>query len=260
MKSAERSKRSSALNAKDLNDYHKKVMQTSQLLLVVVGDIDADVLRKKIAGTLGKLPRGNYKEEPLPEIDFSKSTLDVVERDLPTNYVQGVFKAPSLSNPDYSAMRVAMAILQANVYQEVRLKRQLSYAPNADLNSSAANTAFIYVTAVDANQSVRLMLDEINNLKTLDVNKDYISTIGGNSLTIYYLDQQTNGAQAAELAKYELIGGGWRNSFDFLNRILEVTPADVQRVSKKYMTNIRFIIIGDPKAINEGIFLQKSDN
>ena len=34
-----------------------------------------------------------------------------------------------------------------------------------------------------------------------------------------------------------------------------VTPEDVQRVSKKYMTNIRFIVLGDPAAINRQMFL-----
>ena len=93
--------------AKELSDYHQKVMQTSRLLLVVVGDVDPNELKTRIAGTLGKLPRGEYKEQVFPALDFSKATLDVTTRTLPTNYVQGVFNAPSLNNPDYYAMRVA---------------------------------------------------------------------------------------------------------------------------------------------------------
>ncbi|MGI8848709.1 MAG: M16 family metallopeptidase, partial [Pyrinomonadaceae bacterium] len=44
-------------SAKDLSDYHQKIMQTSRLLLVVVGDIDAKELQTSVAATLGKLPR-----------------------------------------------------------------------------------------------------------------------------------------------------------------------------------------------------------
>jgi predicted Zn-dependent peptidase len=242
--------------SKDLRDYHKKMMETSRLLLVVVGDIDANDLKKRVTETLGKLPRGNYKETPYPALDFSKATVDVSTRTLPTNYIQGVFNAPPLGSPDYSAMRVAMTLLQGRVFQEVRVKRQLSYAPNAELNTLSANTANIYVTAVDANQAVSVMLNEINDLKTTPVDADLLSNISGHFLTLYYLEQQTNGAQAAELAKYELIGGGWRNSFEFLNRIREVKPDDVQAVSKKYMKNIRFAVVGDPLAINKEIFLQ----
>ncbi len=244
------------LTVKDLSEYHRKVMQTSQLLLVVVGDIDARDLQTRVAATLGKLPRGNYKEQAFPALDFSKATLDVTPRTLPTNYVQGVFNAPSPNNPDYYAMRVAVALLQSRVFDEVRVKRQLSYAPNAELDSFAVNTGNIYVTAVDANQAVSVMLNEVKNLQTRTINPEILSSIAGHFLTMYYLAQETNGAQAAEIAKYELIGGGWRNAFQFLDRVREVTPQDIQAVSNKYIKNIRFVVIGNPQAVNKDIFLQ----
>lgn len=245
-----------ALTAKDLSEYHKNIMQASRLLLVVVGDIDANELKKKVAATLGKLPRGEYKEQSYPALDFSKATVDVTSRALPTNYVQGVFNAPSLNNPDYYAMRVAVLILQARIFQEVRVKRQLSYAPNAELASYASNTGTIYVTAVDANRAVSVMLDEVNKMKTQQIRAEVIPSIAGPFLTLHYIDQETNAAQARELAKYELIGGGWRNSFDFLEKIRAVTPEQIQEVSKKYMKNIRFVVVGDPAAVNKEIFLQ----
>jgi zinc protease len=247
-----------ALTPADLQAYHAGLMQTSRLLLVVVGDIDPNELRTKVAATFGKLPRGDYKEQPLPALDFSKSTLDVTPRTIQTNYVKGVFNAPSLNNPDYFPMRVAMTILQQLVYEEVRVKRQLSYAPDAELNLSAANSANIYVTAVDANQAVKVMLDQIGFLKTNPINERAISGMAGQFLTNYYVGQETNTAQVAELARYELIGGGWRNSFEFLNRIREVKPADIQTVANKYMKNLRFVVIGNPSAIDRSIFLQSA--
>ena len=247
----------SRFTAADLRAYHQKTFRTSQLLLVIVGDLDAKDLQKRIADSFGKLPRGDYKEQPLPALNFAEPTLDVTSRTLPTNYIQGVFNAPSLNNPDYYAMRVATAMLRDRVFEEVRVKRNLSYAPNADLGSLASNTANIYVTAVDANQAISVMLNEINDLKQESVSADEISAVTGQFLTTYYLGQETNVAQAAELARYELTGGGWRNSFEFLNKVNEVKPADVQRVAQKYMKNLRFIVLGNPTAINRQIFLQK---
>ena len=246
-----------AFKPADLKAYHKKMMETSRLLLVIVGDVDANELQKKVAATLGKLPRGNYKETAYPAIDFSKPTVDITERALPTNYIKGVFNAPSLSSQDYYAMRVAIAVLQSRVYNEVRLKRQLSYAPNAELDTNEANTANIYVTTEDANQSVDVMLDEVEKMRTQLINEKAVSGIAGHFLTLYYMDQETNAAQARELGKYELIGGGWRNAFTFLDKVKEVTPQQVRTVSQKYMKNIRFIVIGDPASVNKDIFLRK---
>ncbi|MEP6850611.1 MAG: pitrilysin family protein [Acidobacteriota bacterium] len=248
----------SSFTPADLAAYHAKMMQTSRLLLVIVGDIDPNELKAKVAATLGKLPRGEYKEAPLPSIDFSKPTLDVTSRTIPTNYVQGVFAAPSLTSPDYYPMRVAVTILQELVYQEVRVKRNLSYAPSADMNTFASNTANIYVTAVDANQAVSVMLDQINDLKTELIQDDRISGMAGQFLTNYYLRQETNAAQAGELARYELLGGGWRNSFEFLNKIREVKPEDVKTVANKYMKNLRFVVIGNPASVNKAVFIPAS--
>jgi predicted Zn-dependent peptidase len=70
----------------------------------------------------------------------------------------------------------------------------------------------------------------------------------------YYLGQETNAAQAANLAEYELIGGGWRNSLLFLEKLRTVTPPEVQRVSQKYMRNIRFVVLGNPQQIDKNVF------
>ena len=240
----------------DLRAYHKKTMETSRLMLVIVGDLDAAVLKNKIAATLGKLPRGAYKEPVVRGFDFSKPTLDVTARELPTNYIQGVFDAPSIKSPDFYAMRVATTLLRERVFEEVRTKRNLSYAPSADMGSLSINSANLYVTAVDANQAVSVMLDEINGLKTEPVTERDISGVAGQFLTTYFIGQETNAAQAAELARYELVGGGWRNAFEFINRVKQVKPADVQRVSQKYMKNLRFVVLGRPSSIDRTVFLQ----
>ncbi len=245
----------SRFKAEDLRAYHQKIMQTSQLLLIIVGDVDAAGVQKMVTDTLGKLPRGTYKPKPVPAISFSKPTLDVTSRALQTNYVEGIFAAPSLGSPDYYAMRVAVSVLAGRVFQEVRVKNNLSYAPAAEMSNMAANTANISVSAIEANRAVSLMLSEIDKLKTVPIERSDILETGGYFLTTYYIKQETNAAQAAELATYELIGGGWRNSGNFLDRIRSVTPADVQRVSQTYFKNIRFVVIGNPAQIDRSIFV-----
>src|SRR5205085_8649061 len=79
----------SRLTAEDLRAYHQRVMQTSHLLLVIVGDLDAAQLKSRLASTFGKLPRGDYKAQTPPALVFNASTLDVTTRELPTNYIQG---------------------------------------------------------------------------------------------------------------------------------------------------------------------------
>ena len=248
----------SRLTLDDIRKYHQQMMQTSRLLLVVVGDLDVADMRQKVTAAFGKLPRGNYHTEPMPQLSFTKSSVEVIQRGLPTNYVQGLFTAPPLTASDIYPMSVASNLLRDRVFEEVRVRRNLSYAPNAFLSSQGANVGGIYVTAVDANQAVSVMLDQIKRLQTKPATEEDITGVVSQFLTSYYLGQETNAAQAANLAEYELIGGGWRNSFEMLSRLSSVTPEEVQRVAQKYMRNIRFVVLGDPKSIDTNVFTNQT--
>ncbi len=250
------------LSAEDLRAYHKSVMQTSRLLLVIVGDLDPAPLKARITAAFGKLPRGDYKAPALPQLVFNSSTLEVTTRNLPTNYIQGYYTAPPITSPDIYPMEVASSLLRDRVFEEVRAKRNMSYAPNAFLNTQAANIGGIYVTATDqyANDAVRVMLGEITRLQREPVSREDITAVTAQFLTTYYISQETNAAQAASMAEYELIGGGWRNSLSFLEKLRAVTPADVQRVSQKYMRNIRFVVLGNPAKIDKSVFIGQAGN
>ena len=253
------SKSIGSLTVDDLKRYHQQMMQTSRLLLVIIGDLEVAPVRRLVESSFGKLPRGTYKDVPVPPLSFTTSTVAVTPREIPTNYITGVFTAPPLTSPDIYPLRIASSILQNRVFVEVRSKRNLSYAPDAFLGSQAANTGGIYVTAVDANQAVRLMLDEITRLQRDEVTAEELTGTTQHFLTRYYLGQETSGAQAGELAQAELIGGGWRNSAQFIERLRAVTAADVKRVAQLYMRNLRFVVIGDPKSIDPAVFTGRAE-
>jgi predicted Zn-dependent peptidase len=248
----------SSMSGEDLRAYHKQVMQTSQLLIVIVGDVDADSLKQKIAASFGKFQRGNYKSQMVQPLIFNNSTVEISSRQIETNYIQGMFTAPSLNNPDFYPMRAAMSILAERIFTEVRRKRNLSYAPDAFLRTQGANVGGLYVTTDYSNLAIRIMLDEIEKIKREPVEKLDLDSVTGYYLTTHYLGQETNAAQAATLAQYELIGGGWKNSFDFLDKLRAVTAEDIQRVAKKYMKNIRFVVVGDPASVDKAVFTSLS--
>ena len=218
----------------------------------------AEKLKSMIVAKYGKLPKGTYKDTPMPALQFNGGSLDTVQRAVPTNYVKGTFAAPSLSSPDYYAMRVAMSLLQTLVYQEVRGRLQLSYAPDADMENFAANTANISVSTTDPNSATVAMLNQIRLLQERTLPAEVIEEIAAFFLTRYYMEQETSAAQAGELARYELVGGGWRNAFEFINGVRKVTPQDLRTVSNKYMRNIRFTYVGDTSGLNRSVFVPQS--
>lgn len=240
----------------DLAGYHKTLLQTSRMLLVIVGDIESEALRQQIEKSFASVPRGNYKDAPLPLISFAKPSVDIESKQVETNYVKGTFAAPPIGSADYYAMRAAISALATSVFQEVRVKRNLSYAPSADMNSMAANTASISVSSVNPNEAVSVMIGEMKKLREQPLDNATLKELSGFFLTTHYMKQETNAAQAAELAQYELLGGGWRHSLVFLDRVRSVTSAEVQAAANKYMRNVRFTVVGNPVDVSRPIFLQ----
>ena len=247
----------SRLTLEDVRRFHQQVMQTSRLLLVLVGDLDAAQVRERVAATFGKLPRGEYKPEAPPQFAFPAPSVEFTPRQgLETNYVQGVFAAPALTDPDIYPMRIASSILSERIFTEVRLRRNLSYAPSAFLRDQGANLGGIYVTTVSerTNEAVSAMLFEVSRLQREQPDNSELTSQVSGYLTKHYIDQETNAAQVGELAQYELLGGGWRNSLHFIERLRAVTPADVQRVARKYMKNLRFVVLGDATKVDKNLF------
>ena len=130
---------------------------------------------------------GNYKPTPPPPTQHKVATLKVVEKQLPTNYIKGAFSAPSQSDADFYAMRVTMDILQWRLFEEVRTKRNLSYAPAAGFDNQLANRGFIYVTAVKADTTIKVMLGEMKKLETEPVSAKDLKNRIALFLTNYYL-------------------------------------------------------------------------
>ena len=192
----------SHLTAEDLRAYHQRIMQTSRLLLVIVGDLDAAQLKPRIAAAFGKLPRGDYKTQTPPQLAFASSTVDVTPRELPTNYIQGMFTAPPITSPDIYPMRVASSLLRDRLFEEVRVKRNLSYAPDAFLRSQAANIGGIWVQQAGFQHGRALIVVAMNAV----TNK--VVTIIGGMMTLGELLPGDANLAAARLAGFVTILAG----------------------------------------------------
>jgi len=228
---------------------------TSKLLLVVVGNIDRTELQNKVAGAFGRLPAGNYQPQYPGMVKHAGAEVHTEARSLPTNYIAGYFTAPGLRDPDYYALRTAVAILQDRVFEEVRTRRNLSYAPAASIEDFLANYGKLYVTTVAPDTTIKIMLAEVKRLQNRLLDADGLRERINLSLTSYYLENETNLAQADFLARFELAGLGWRESEKFVKNRKKVTPEQLLEAAQQYLKNFQFVVIGDSTKIDRKLFI-----
>lgn len=244
-----------SFTTEDLKDFMSSRLQTSQLLLVVVGNTTMEELQQKVKNAFGSLPVGSYTKIDLQEVNHAEPSIKVIQRELPTNYIQGTYSAPERGTMDGYTMLIANSILRDRVWEEVRTKRSLSYAPSTRYVNNFSNYGAIYVTAVDPDTTIKVMINELERLKNEPISDKELTNKVRQFITYYYMGSETNQAQANALAFYELAGIGYDKVQEFLTSVNKVTPKDIQDVAQKYIKNLQFVLIGNPESLEIASFM-----
>ena len=244
----------SKLTRDDLVRWHKRRMTRANLLIVVVGNVNRADLTRKIAATFGALPATGGSAPRVPALRMRGPTVRVVEQQLPTNYVMGVYAGPDRASRDYPALALATRLLSERLFEEVRTKRNLTYAVGSGFSAGKVGRGNLYVTAVEPDTTIKVILAEVRRLQREPVPVDRLKETLNTFATSYWMSQETNMGQAQQLGHWELTGGGWRNARAYVDRLQAVTPADIRRVATTYLKNAQFVVIGDPKKIDRAVF------
>ncbi len=239
----------------DLRAHHAGILEAGRMMVVVVGNVPLEDVRRKVETSFGKLAKGNYKAETLPAFtNAQKPEFQLVEKNVATNYIRGTFAAPPLDHPDYPAFSVAINILTQLFFQEVRVKRNLTYGADATLLSHGANSGYLTVTTAKPNETIGVMFEQIDFMQRQTILRGPLRSIVAGFLTQYYTKLESNDAQAAKLAEYELLGGDWRKLITWIDEVNKVTPEDLNRVSRAYLKNFHIAAIGDARQFDRNLF------
>jgi zinc protease len=240
-----------SLSRSDLLRYQAEQISTSRLLVVIVGHVDRARIERLVRTTLGTLPRGHYTWTEPPEPTVRGDALAVESRQLPTNYILGFFHGPSSANTrDYYALRIATAVLSGRLFGEIRSRRNLTYAVSAPFLERALSAGGIYVTTVSPDLTLGLIRNEIETLQQEVITRQGLSELVQQFITEYFLNNETNGAQADFLARAQVYQGDYRTADRFVEELRNVGPEDIRRVAKLYLRDARFAYVGDTTKIS----------
>lgn len=243
-----------ALDSASLREYHRNQFVTSRMLLVVVGNIDRAHIERLVTQSIGQLRRGNYKWVAPPRIPELQTAVVIERRQLPTNYILGYYSGPLANGRDYQALRVATSVLTGRMFAEIRSRQSLTYDVHAPFIDRAATAGGLFVSTVSPDTTLKLMRAAIIDLQQGTLDPAGLRQLEEQFITEYFLDNETNAAQADFLARSQLYGGDYREAERFVAALKSVTPEDIQRVARKYMKGFRFAYVGDPSKLNPRTF------
>src|SRR6266550_6235323 len=241
-----------AIDSATLRDYHRTQFVTSRMLLVVVGNVERAHIERLVSQSIGRLPRGEYKWTAPPRVPESQTAVVIERRQLPTNYIIGYYSGPLADSRDYQALRIATSVLTGRMFAEIRTRQNLTYDVHAPFLDHAATAGGLYVSTVAPDTTLKLMRAAISDLGTGLLDRTGLEQLEEQFITEYFLDNETNAAQADFLARAELYQGDYKSGDTFVSDLRKVTPEDVQRVVRTYMKGLRFAYVGDPSKLKPG--------
>ncbi len=242
------------LTLDDVKTHLNKISEKAKMVLVIVGKIDKADVEDKVKSSLAKLPQGSYTKVTAKELYIPNSKVDYAEREIATNYMRGLFSAPLQGTKEATAMRVAMSIVNDRLFIEIRTKRNLSYAPGANMSALATPYCILYVSTTDPNQSADVMMTELAKIRKIGFSEKELTDIKSMYLTEYYMRNETNDAQSLLLGESEIISGDWSVADNLVNDVYSLSLNDINSVVRKYADKIKWTYIGDKSIVDEKIF------
>jgi zinc protease len=226
------------------------------MLLVIVGNVDRPQIERLVNRTLAALPQGSYTWTLPDRIPEREPAVVIEQRDLPTNYILGYFSGPLASSEDYHALRIATSVLTGRMFAEIRTRQNLTYDVHSPFLDKAATAGGLSVSTVAPDTTLRLMRSAIRELQEGLLDPSGLERLERQFLTEYFLDNETNDAQADFLARAQLYRGDYRTADRFVEELRSVTPEAVRRVARRYMKGIRFAYVGNPRSVRRELMTQ----
>jgi predicted Zn-dependent peptidase len=237
--------------AEQLRALHAKTVNRARLVLVVVGDVTREEVEAAVRPAVKDLPAGAYQAPVVPPMpDADRESTKLVARDLPTVYAMGLFPLPNRKSEEYAAAQMGMILLAQRLFEEIRTKRNLSYAPSAGLRNTDAGFGLVYVTTPDPNAAIRVMRDEIAKMRSAPVPENELRDGKRQMKTWLFGDKQTAEEIAGTLAEWEILGGGWENADAFVTKLDELTPEQIRQVMDRYARKLDFVLMGKVEGVD----------
>jgi zinc protease len=239
-----------------LKDFYEKWYTPSNMILLVVGDVDPAATLAKIKDLFGSVP--NHPLAARPAIDIQPFTSQTFSIDSNLPYVLGfvAYRFPGSDSPDYAAAQILADVLgsqRGDLYGMVPAGKALATEFDLPETYRKASVGFGVVAlpaSADATSAINEMRQILTKYATDGVPADLVDA--AKRAEIAQAEFQRNSIPGlAEVWSSALADEGRNSPEEDIDAIRKVTLADVNRVAKQYLLNTS-TITATLKPVNGG--------
>ncbi len=259
----------STIGRQDLAAFHRSHVHPANMVIAAAGDFDSDELAGKLSALLDRFGGEGRQQAPWPPQAAEHEPVPgvyVARQDIPQGRVQighRTFQRRDWSNPDHFALEMMDSVLgdggfTTRLMKRIRSDEGLAYGAYSDFVIGNYWPGNLGVTFQSKSETVAyaamIALEEIGRIRAEPVSEDELATVKAAAVETFPNNFDSARAVARVFAQDEFLGrphGYWRT---YRENVLAVTPADVQRVARRYLLPDRLVmlIVGDWEAIEPG--------
>lgn len=248
-----------AIRREDIQEAHDTLLPRGKLLISVVGDIEAEELKRLVDETFGGLPASSGQESAREAEIAAAPQMEIIERDIPQSIIIFGHGGLKRDDPDFIPAYVMNYVLggggfTSRLMTEVREKRGLAYSVGSYLYP--LRRAGLYVGQVataneSAGETLGLIRAEIARMAEEGVTEEELEDAKTYLTGSYPLRFDSNDKIAGQLLGMQ-IGGLPISYVSERNELINaVTREDIARVAKRVLKpdNLIVTVVGKPEGL-----------
>ncbi len=227
----------------DARRFYETYYVPSNLVTAIVGDVEADELIPMLGKYFGRIPKGD-PPPPLRTVEPPQNVEKVVSMPDPSQpvYAEGYHKGPA-TDPDEAVFDAISDVLSngrtSRLYRSLVRDKKIALTFGAFAGFPGDKYPNLYIlyalpakghTNEEVRDTIRAELDRLKNEEITDAELAMVKTRAKADL-IRSLD--SNLGLARNLARYQTVFGDWREIFRSVDRIDQVSKADIRKVAGK---------------------------
>lgn len=237
---------------KDLVNHHQKFYTPERTILVIVGNLPWEEIKKMVGETFGQLSALDHQvtQSPIYPVTLEQT----IEKTYPKKFQQAFlmlgYPVPEVSHQDYPTLKIINTILgggmRGRLFQELRDKYSLAYEISSFYPTRKLTSRFVIYLGLDENritEAKEKILEQLEKLRNEPVGEKELKEVKTFLRGNYLIEHSRNKQQAWYLGWWELMGKGYQYDELYPEELSQITTEQVQTLAHKYFTEHHLTII-----------------
>src|SRR5262245_52552917 len=227
------------------------------MLVLAVGDFDADALAGAVREALGDAPRGGARRARPAEPPQEGVRSVVLARPFQRAGLELAWPSVALAHPDAAALDLLAFVLGNGDSSRLALGVQdrAGLADRIDASCYTPLEPGSFSVGLDtdgarAGEALSAVCEEIERLRREPVSRAELAKARTNFLAAEHFERESVTGIAQKLGGFELLAGDWRAEAPYLEAVRRATPEDLLRAARAYL---------DPERLTVGAVLPEGE-